>query len=148
MKCCSSSNRFWFGSACNRRMIPTGYSTFISSNPFSKVNISLPPLKGRKEGRKEGREFRIDSNDNNNNNNNTLHTLLYASSTTANFNRWFAVPGDKILESLVSGTRTKATVTSQYLTDTVQQGKCNQASHQQSQLRLAIHRIAYPVEEM
>ena len=53
---------------------------------------------------------------------------------------------DKILESLVSGTRTKATVTSQYLTNTVQQGKCHQASHQQSQLRLAIHLIAYPLK--
>jgi hypothetical protein len=55
-------------------------------------------------------------------------------------------PADKILESLVSGTRTKATVTSQYLTNTVQQGKCHQASHQQSQLRLAIHLIAYPLK--
>jgi hypothetical protein len=51
---------------------------------------------------------------------------------------------DKILESLVSGTRTKATVTSQYLTNTAQQGKCHQASHQQSQLRTAIHLIAHP----
>jgi hypothetical protein len=33
-----------------------------------------------------------------------------------------------------------------YLTNTVQQGKCHQASHQQSQLRLAIHLIAYPLK--
>jgi predicted solute-binding protein len=53
---------------------------------------------------------------------------------------------DKILKSLATGTKTKATVTSQYLNTTAQLGSCHQASHQQSQLRLAIHRIAYPLE--
>jgi len=53
---------------------------------------------------------------------------------------------DKILESLVSGTRTKATVTSRYLNTTVSNNSCHQASHQQSQLRLAILRIANPLE--
>jgi hypothetical protein len=48
---------------------------------------------------------------------------------------------DKILESLVTGTKA---VTSRYLKTTVSNGSCHQASHQQSQLRLAIHLIAYP----
>jgi hypothetical protein len=42
-------------------MIPACNSTLISSNPFSRINYSLPPLhkrEGRKEGRKEGIEFR------------------------------------------------------------------------------------------
>jgi hypothetical protein len=50
-------------------------------------------------------------------------------------------PSDKILESLVTGTKA---VTSRYLKTTVSNGSCHQASHQQSQLRLAIHLIAYP----
>jgi hypothetical protein len=55
---------------------------------------------------------------------------------------------DKILESLASGTKTKATVTSQYLNTTAQSGKCHQASYTNSRLRTAIHRIPYPVEEL
>jgi hypothetical protein len=53
---------------------------------------------------------------------------------------------DKILESLVTGTKAKATVTSQYLNTTAPNGSCHQASYTNSQLRVAIHRIAYPVE--
>jgi hypothetical protein len=52
------------------------------------------------------------------------------------------LPGDKILESLVSGT--KATVTSRYLKTTVSNNSCHQASYTSSQRRLAIHLIAYP----
>ena len=51
---------------------------------------------------------------------------------------------DKILKSLAS--RTKDTVTSQYLnTTTVQYGSCNQASHSQSQLNHLLRQIAHPV---
>jgi len=53
---------------------------------------------------------------------------------------------DKILESLVPGTKAKATVTSQYLNTTAPNSSCHQASHSTSQLRRAIHRIAHPRE--
>jgi hypothetical protein len=52
---------------------------------------------------------------------------------------------DKILESLVTGTKA---VTSRYLKTTVSNGSCHQASHQQSQLRLAILRIANPLKQL
>jgi hypothetical protein len=45
----TGSNWFWLWTTCNRRMVPTSYSTLISSYPLPKVNNSLPPLKGRKE---------------------------------------------------------------------------------------------------
>jgi hypothetical protein len=51
---------------------------------------------------------------------------------------------DKILESLVTGTKAKATFTSQYLNTTAPNGSCHQASYSSSQLRTAIHLIAYP----
>jgi hypothetical protein len=53
---------------------------------------------------------------------------------------------DKILESLVTGTKAKPTVTSRYLTTTVSNNSRHQASYTSSQLRLAIHLIAYPKE--
>jgi len=54
----------------------------------------------------------------------------------------FQVP-DKILESLVTGTKA---VTSRYLNTTVSNSSCHQASYTNSQLRTAIHLIAYPGE--
>jgi hypothetical protein len=52
---------------------------------------------------------------------------------------------DKILESLVSGTNSKDTVTSQYLKTTAQFGSCNQASHTNSQLIHLVRNITYPL---
>jgi hypothetical protein len=51
--------------------------------------------------------------------------------------------GDKILESLASGTNT---VTSRYSNNTAQFGSCHQASHNQSQLNQLVYNIAYPTE--
>jgi hypothetical protein len=53
---------------------------------------------------------------------------------------------DRILESLVTGTLAKATVTSQYSKTTAPNGSYHQASYTNSQLRLVIHRIAHPME--
>ena len=53
---------------------------------------------------------------------------------------------DKILESLVTGTKAKPTVTSRYLKTTVSNNRYHQASYANSQLRLAILRIANPKE--
>jgi hypothetical protein len=55
---------------------------------------------------------------------------------------------NKILESLVSGTSNKDTVTSQYLNTTPQYDSCNKASHINSHIIHLVRNIAYPSNKL